>query len=223
LAIRPIYISTNNSANYVKTVDIKFTWHSGFSKSQKQKSIKSLHKEIRLKFPSSNILEISSKSLDLFGVNLSAFNLIIEGKLCNYSVESAFQSSKIFESGGPYIDLLEKSSIDAKKDIRLKNSGKLIGFSYQNQKWPLTPKTIFYDWLYLNALNQNSNSHYIPELLNYDTFTDIEFNPTKSINCQAKSAALFVSLYNDGRLGSLLESKEKFIEFFSHGEQLSVL
>lgn len=37
----------------------------------------------------------------------------------NYSVECAFQSSKVFENGGAYTDLLYKTSREA-KDERLK-------------------------------------------------------------------------------------------------------
>ena len=61
---------------------------------------------------------------------------------------------------------------------------------------PLIPKTAFYNWLYINALLEN------PELaqkvLEYDAFTDIEFNPGKSLNCQAEAAALFVALNRQG-------------------------
>lgn len=32
------------------------------------------------------------------------------------------------------------------------------------------------------------------QVVHYDTFTDIEFNPNKSINCQARSVAIFVTL-----------------------------
>ena len=57
---------------------------------------------------------------------------------------------------------------------------------------PLNPKTVFYNWLYINAVLENPLL--AAELLKYNAFTDIEFNPAKSINCQAKAAALFVAL-----------------------------
>jgi hypothetical protein len=103
-----------------------------------------------------------------------------------FSVETAFQSSKVFENGGPYIDLLEGTSKAAKKDIRLKTSGKLTQFKFFNRNWELEPKTLFYDWLYINALSLNEGLK--NEIINYTAFSDIEFNPEKSINCQAKSA-----------------------------------
>jgi type I restriction enzyme M protein len=63
-----------------------------------------------------------------------------------YSVESAFQASKVFEFGGPYKDILDKTSREAKKDPRLKNSGKLKFFNFGNRKFELVPTTYFYNW-----------------------------------------------------------------------------
>ena len=96
------------------------------------------------------------------------------------------------EHAWPYTDIYKKTSIEAKKDIRLKNSGQLIAFHYSNRDWPIKPQTLFYDWLYLSALKQNPNLS--EQLLEYNAFSDIEFNPSKSINCQAASAALYKSL-----------------------------
>ncbi|HBV0420699.1 TPA: hypothetical protein L4T34_005130, partial [Escherichia coli] len=126
-----------------------------------------------------------------------------------FTVESAFQASKVFERGGPYVDILHKSSMDAKKDIRLKESGNLVCFKFYNTIWPLVPRTAFYDWLYLSALKQNKNLAI--HLLNFDGFTDIEFNPVKSINCQARAAALYVSLVQRNMLDDVLLSKDKFL------------
>ena len=44
----------------------------------------------------------------------------------------------------------------------------------------------------------------------YDAFTDVEFNPEKSINCQARSAAIFVSLRKTGALEDALRDPETF-------------
>jgi type I restriction enzyme M protein len=64
---------------------------------------------------------------------------------CNLNVKTAFRSSKVFEYGGHFLNLLNKSAKEAKTDERLKNSGKLVQFVFYNQKWPLEPKTAFYD------------------------------------------------------------------------------
>lgn len=72
------------------------------------------------------------------------------------------------------------------------------------------PETYFYNWLYINALNLQKDL--AVQVLGYDAFTDIEFNPKKSINCQAEAAAIFVSLTRQGLLEAALKDKEKFKE-----------
>ncbi|MGB4661444.1 MAG: hypothetical protein WBI07_19890 [Mobilitalea sp.] len=132
-----------------------FTYFNGFAISQKQKSINSLHQAIKKKYPNSKVLEISTKSNELLGVKLSAFNLMLQDEELGMQIhlENVFQSAKVFEFGGPYDDLKTVSPKDAKRDIRLQNSGKLICFRYDNKDWELIPKTMFYDWIYMKALN----------------------------------------------------------------------
>lgn len=209
MAERPVFIANPQKKGFVETKDIEFQWYPGFAITQKQKSIFSLHKQLLLNYPTINVLEISSKSQDQLGTSLSAFNLMIRTKNNKeFSVETAFQASKVFENGGPFLDLYEKSSRDAKKDPRIKESGKLLYFQFFSRKWELQPKTLFYDWLYINALAMNRE--YSEKILEYDAFTDIEFNPEKSINCQAKSAALYVSLHRADLLQEALSSVEGY-------------
>jgi hypothetical protein len=124
------------------------------------------------------------------------------------SLESAFQGSKVFEKGGPYTDLYFTEARIAKRDPRLQQSGYLTGFRFNGFSFPLEPKTIFYDWLYINALYPHRA--WLERLRAYAGFTDIEFNPTKSINCQARSCALFVSLMSDNLLDQAVISPELF-------------
>lgn len=93
----------------------------------------------------------------VIGKELSAFNLktIYEGK--KISVECAFQGSKVFEKGGPYTDLYMKPSIEAKKDRRLRESGKLIKFVYKNEEYPLEPKDFFITGFTLMRFMEMSN------------------------------------------------------------------
>ncbi len=144
------------------------------------------------------------------GISLSAFNLNLTNESKTFSVECAFQGSKVFENGGPYTDLFDKTSREAKKDERLKTSGALIQFQYFNKNYPLEPKDLFYNWLYINALSQNKEL--AKQLLCYDSFSDIEFNPQKSINCQAKAAAAFVGLSTQHILSEALSSSENFLK-----------
>ena len=72
---------------------------------------------------------------------------------------------------------------------------------------------MFYTWIYLKSLEQKK------ELFNnlkfYNIFTDIEFNPKKSINCQAYSAALFISLLKRDLLSDSLNDHNAFIKIMS--------
>ncbi len=217
MAKRPVYLPSKSEDFLVETIMVDFEWSPGLAAIHKQKSIDSLHQSIKEKLNYINeLLEVSSKSKVDLGVKLSAFNLSIYDvkRQIEFSVEAAFQSSKVFEFGGPYRDLLDVPSLKAKKDSRLKSSGRLIKFQFYNQEWPLEPETAFYDYLYVNALLKHPEYH--DELLKFSAFTDIEFNPDKSINCQAYSVALFVSLYQRGLLNQVnLKEKDCFLGLIS--------
>ena len=191
-----------------------FEWYSGFAVSQKQKSIKSLHNAIRKADVNAKPLEISTKSLENIGIKLSAFNLQID----NYTLENIFQSAKVFENGGPYLDLLDLSPKEAKRDERLHNSGSLKAFRYQNEDFPLIPKTVFQDFIYITAIKKSLTAEEINTILQYNYFTDIEFNPVKSINTQAKAAAILKLIVTEyGYLPYF--NKEDFIQY--HKEHIS--
>lgn len=208
---RPVFIARRCTNDHVVTEDISFKWHPGFSHSQKTRNVLALHKEFKVRHPHLRVLEISTKSQDDFGISLSAFNLMIHhSNLGLIPLESAYQGSKVFKKRGPFIDIYTKDSYSAKKDTRLLTSGDLIHFWYHDTKWPLEPKTLFYDWLYLSAIKE---ANVIKELSEYDAFTDIEFNPKKSFSCQAKSAALAVSLFKNDE-ENWLPSKESFFKIY---------
>ena len=195
MANRPFFIPNDNKDELVKTELVEFKWFSGFAKVQKQKSISSFHENISKQFRYNKILEISTKSKDILGVKLSAFNLKINFKNNEYFLESLFQGSKVFSNEGPYEDIYKKESIDAKKDERIKRSD-LKEFSFFGEKFTL--EFDFYSWLYFLALKQNKKL--TGEILHYQAFTDIEFNPEKSLNCQAYSAALYLSMIKNNIL-----------------------
>ena len=66
------------------------------------------------------------------------------------------------------------------------------------QSYPLSPKNAFYDWLYIQSLEEHAD--WIRENVLYEAFTDIEFNPKKQVNCQARAFAEYLSLLNRGKL-----------------------
>lgn len=215
MAQRPIYLPSTDGPFLVQTRLVEFQWHAGLAVSQKQKSIAALHVAACALDGIERLLEISSKSPEPLGVALSAFNLSFTTRkqARRLSVECAFQGSKVFERGGPYLELLEMPSREAKKDPRLQQSGRLLGFSFFGENWPLEPQTAFYDWLYLNALHKQPEL--AGQLLDYSAFTDIEFNPERSLNCQAYSVALYVALHRRRQLEHALSSRQAFLELLA--------
>lgn len=214
MAKRPIFVPLHDGKRYVLERYVDFAWHAGFAKSQKQKSIRALHEMAARDYGVKNPLEVSSKSEDPLGVALSSFNLkFTTHRGRTLTVEAAFQGSKVFEHGGPYTDIFKKSPRDAKRDERLQSSGPLVKFSFFGTDWALEPKTAFYDWLYINALLKNPDL--VPQVTDRDGFTDIEFNPERSINCQARSVALFCALWHTEKLDFALASTSNFLSLYT--------
>lgn len=213
MANRPAFMPSDSRDELVIIDSLDFEWFPGFSLEQKKKSVKSLHDAFKERFPTKKVLEISSKSESELGIMLSAFNLQIELRHGHKaSVESLYQSSKVFEHGGPYEDIRYKSPLEAKRDERLKISGDVIGFIHKDERWDIEPKTAFYNWLYLNVLNLNNDLK--NQVLEYDAFTDIEFNPKKSFSCQANAIALYVSLRRNNLLKESddIPKRDRFLE-----------
>jgi hypothetical protein len=213
MAERPVYIPAPDSDELVRELFLPLKWHSGFAQVQKEKNITALH-DAAAKRGLSPLLEISSKSASKTGRHMSAFHMAVQTKgYGRIKLELAFQGSKVFEHGGPFTDLYLKDDTEigqAKRDPRLKESGKLVGFSFEGLEFPLEPKTAFYDWLYCCFLWHHRE--WAMSLYKYAGFTDIEFNPHRSINCQARSAALFLSLMKREKLAAALESPAAFME-----------
>ena len=219
MAIRPVFVVDEGKNSLIKEMNIEFEFHNGMAISQKQKSIRSLH-EAAKDVGVENILEVSTKSETELGNRLSAFNLSYFSNQMNkrISLEAAFQGSKVFEKDGPHTDLYTKEPFEIKKDERIDREKRIIGFEFEGIKWQTEPKTAFYDWIYLKAVKSNIedlNNTIYEKILNYTAFTDIEFNPKKSINCQARSCALYVSLFKNELLDIALESEEAFLEIIS--------
>lgn len=181
---------------------VEFEWMPGLSVAQKKRSIANMHRQIN-----ANTLEVSTKSETELGRKLSAFTLHLNGVV----LENVFQSSKCFAAGGPYKDLLAVSPREAKRDERLRSSGALKCFEFNGETWDLEPKTAFYDYIYVKAVKESLSKDQIQEVLNYDYFTDIEFNHNKSLNTQARSIALVKAIVQ--MFGEIpdMKSKEEFL------------
>lgn len=213
MAERPVFIPLQGSQELVKEKYFDIKWSPGFAPVQKKKNVTALH-QVAAEDGYSPLLEVSSKSDEKLGQHLSAFHLKVrESGMDEIRLEAAFQGSKVFEKGGPFTDLYSAEGKDAKRDPRLQESGRLIGFRFDGFSFPLEPKTIFYDWLYINAIYPHRD--WLERLYKYAGFTDIEFNPTKSINCQARSCALFVSLRRNALLDQAIASPLIFTNLIS--------
>ena len=214
MANRPVF-RTFETAPFYAQYDTEFEFFPGFSLAQKQRCIVSLHDSFRRRFPGEKILEISSKSAEPLGVSLSAFNLTLD--TASYgpkSVETLYQASKVFRDDKDNLEILDMTPAEAKQYIRSIANTPLKCFRLEGQEFPLRPNILFYNWLYLRALSQH------PELgeplMEYTAFTDIVFNPNRSLNCQARAAAVYVGLVKNGLLEAALESPESFLKIAFH-------
>lgn len=59
-------------------------------------------------------------------------------------------------------------------------------------------------------MRENLNEDEIKEFLTFELFTDIEFNPKKSINCQARSCALYRFAFLNDKVDFYHKNKENF-------------
>ena len=204
MAKRPAWTIENGK---IIRKDFEFAWNGGFAISQKRKNINALHQAIE-DATGQTALEISSKGEVELGNQLSAFNM----KTTGVFIENVFQASKRYENGGPYLDLLDVAPKDAKRDERHKISGKLVAFVRNGEDWPLEPKTVFYDYIYVLAVIENFGCEL--DINEYNWFTDIEFNPGKSINCQARAVAIY-RLIQEKAAFNVLNDRSAWINFHS--------
>ena len=199
---KPYYKEERIEIKWLGTVPVKMKEH-----------LRELHAKLSTLYPDKKILEISSYSSDPLGVSLSAFNLQFFHKDANklLPVEAVYQASKVSTAGGPHLELLDATGKEAKNSTKKKSKDKLVCFELYGDKYPITPDTLFYDWLYINALLQPQNKQLVDELLKLDAdiYTDVAFS-INGIACQAKSVAIFMSLNKQGLLRQKTASLEEF-------------
>lgn len=213
MAKKSVFISSEHGFH---KEEFDYEFFPGFALVQKQKNVESIEKSIHSKYPNYKVLEVSTKSKDDLGILLSAFNL----KYGQIPVESIFQSAKVFVDDTQFDFLINYSPREAKKYIKEHSKGQLKCFRYKSIDYPLFPKTAFYDFLYIQALMQNSEVS--KKLISYDAFTDVEFNPKKSINCQARTCSIYSFLLKSNKAKEYLSSFDKFIEIYSLDDEISL-
>lgn len=197
-------------------------------------------------------LEVSTASRNYeIGTGLSALNLIYTDPQTreSYPVENWFQAAKVFgmagNEKGPYPELLKvrlakryvNPSPDKKTVLQMKddplfqsiqndiNGASLTHFCMSRMTYPAVPRSAFYDYLYVSALNQRQNGKLADAVLSYRIFTDIMFNPgfgkRRRYNTQARSCAIYVSLRLSGKLveGANLDF-DSFVSAVKYPEEL---
>lgn len=222
MAERPVFIPAPDDPALVRVINFPLVWHSGFAPVQKKKNIEGLH-AAAAQAGYSPLLEASTKSDEELGQHLSAFRLKVKSdRAGKIPLECAFQGSKIFEFGGPYTDLYFMAEArEAKRDPRLQASGRITGFEFNGFHFPTEPKTAFYDWLYINAIFEHRDwLKFKSPFCQYAGFTDIEFNPAKSINCQARSCALFSALMSSNLLERAVESPRAYLDLMTDRQRI---
>ena len=156
-----------------------------------------------------NPLEISVDLTVPFEYLLDNFHLTYN---C-VSLECVWQSSKKFEYGGPYKELLGVNPFSARLDVRLEKSGKLVAYCLDDEEWPARFKTVFYDYLCVQSILQTFGKDL--DLSDYEWFTDVNFLPRVQISSRAKQVAIY-KLIQKKNMWDCLDSKKKWIDFYSN-------
>lgn len=207
---------------YVEEIAVRFQWYGGFAKQQKQRCATAMHMTILDNYPVLRPLEISSSSGHVYGTLLSAMNVKKWSNVLNKytSVESAFQSSRVYqaydgEQIGPFPEYLGENGFVAKKKVKEASRGLIAcRYEYEGMTFPVPDFhiSLFYDYLFLNALLEEPNKTIAKALLDsgFNCFTDLA---TKALNSQARSCALFLSLSSLGLIDKVKDFSS-YLEFF---------
>lgn len=200
----------------MEELPLQIPWHGGFAVSQKQKNIAELHAKAK-ELGIDPVLEISTKSPLEVGRRLSAFNLKIDVHGVMKSLESVYQSSKVFAHSGQHELLMDLDPFQAKKEVRRLGQGPIIAFRFLGQEFPTEPVNAFYDWLYIRAIVPHEQ--WIRENLHFAAYSDIEFTPSKSVNCQGRAVAEFHALSMRGEATKCVHDFEKFRQILLYAQR----
>lgn len=209
MAVRPVFIPSIRRGSLFEEAPVDFEFFTGFAPSQKARSIASMHLAAA-KLGITPLLEVSTKSPLELGRRLSAFNLKIDVSGELFPLESVYQSSKVFSISGQHSFLMRESPYAAKKLIRELGRGEVIAFRVFDRDFPTFPKNAFYDWLYIRAIQPHHA--WVEKNIDFYGYTDIEFNPGRSVNCQARAVAEYMSLLIKGSSQDCYEDFDAFRE-----------
>jgi len=178
-----------------------------------KKTMETMHHVIRAKESGGQILEVSpyggpeGKACTPWLLKLKTQ----DGKF--HPVAALYEAAKVFEHGGPYEDLKEKRAEEILGDPRLRQSGKLMGFHFEDEAFTTTPRHKFFDYLYIRALKERADLH--EALLKAEIITDVTYQMSSMYLSPARSVSYFISLYQKGLLEKVLSSSEEFDKMYT--------
>lgn len=103
--------------------------------------------------------------------------------------------------------------------MKERNREDLTQFEFDDEVWSTEPITAFYDWLYLRALSELKDKRVLERLGTFSAFSDIEFNPSRSFNCLAKSCALAVAILRADQLEVAIADMHSFLRTIDNSMQ----
>lgn len=202
MVMRPVFMFRDNKH---QEVPVEFEWVKGLDNHLIVQRYLNLHESIKEIYPDVNLLEVSTKSLNPVGKSLSPFILKTHNGI---TVEALYQGSKIYEYGGPFQELYQRSSLEAKNHAKGKDLGDVIGFQLGRLIFDTKPTRAFYTWLYITVLMQNLDL--ADNLMEYNAFTDIHYNPKTMNVCQAYACSVYYTLRQGNILDLAMESYPNF-------------
>lgn len=212
MATRPVFVPDiqPDSPRLFHEHEVDFQWTPGATSGQKKSNIDRLHAAAGHR-NLTRLLDVTPESGNQSGSRVLPSNLAVEDdRHYIIPVLAAFHGSKVFASGGPFVDLYRKSQKDVLIDPRLTGSGKLHGYRFMGLEWGLKSESMFYDWLVVQSIDRYPGLN--SEIRGYGGFTEISC-PSGGVSiCHARSCALYVGLAEKNLLGEVAASQDLFIK-----------
>ena len=139
--------------------------------------------------PPGRVLEISSRSPQELGRDLSAMNLRAAGDPRERTVEAVYQAAKCYGAGGPDTAHCTSGYAAKRRDRERRRGGPLAGFEHEGLRWKTPTGSAFYDWLWTRSALASRGEAVVARLQEYDAFSD-QFHRPGAVACQAKAAAI---------------------------------
>ena len=159
--------------------------------------------------PAGRSLEVSSRSRDPLGRELSAMNLPAAGDPRGRPVEAVYQAAKCYGGGGPDASGCDSGYAAKGRDRERRRDGPLAAFEHEGRRWPAESGSAFYDWLWTRSAIARWGIGIVDRLREYGAFSD-QFHHAGALACQAKTAAMVAGM-GQARVQAAIESPEAWL------------